>query len=242
LTVKASPSWEAELQKAWQYGKAGDIYPVAMKEVWGIGPHILACGDLEEDDARKLLKFTKILPDVTYSDPPWDKGNARAFRTKAGLGRDVNFDNLLTKVIEAVKDTRSVVWLEMGVKETPKLWQVVNLHNGEILGEWNVTYYSIHPSRLIATSFTGDTFPLPDFGAMDDGETPFAALRSAASHFQRDFTVFDPCIGRGIVAEAALAVEARVLGMELNPRRLAVTVEKLAKATSQAPVLLGELQ
>ena len=39
----------------WEYGRAGDLYPVEPNQVWSVGPHRFACVDLEQQALVPLL-------------------------------------------------------------------------------------------------------------------------------------------------------------------------------------------
>ena len=105
----------------WHYASTGGLnYPVQPGDVWRAGPHVIACGDLEAGDGLRLVdKFGA--PDLVYSDPPWNDGNAGAFRTKAGTPRQVNFTAFLDQLLTVVRMARRDVFLEMGLANAPHL-------------------------------------------------------------------------------------------------------------------------
>ena len=77
---------------SWTYASSGgEEYPVQDGDLWTAGPHRIACGDLERGDALDLLHNLKALPDIVYTDPPWNAGNAASFRrrTKSSIVRAI---------------------------------------------------------------------------------------------------------------------------------------------------------
>jgi hypothetical protein len=210
------------------YGDAGDRYPVEVGDVWQIGKHILACGDLEMGAGVEFLA-TYVRggrPDVSFVDPPWNAGNARSFRTKAGVGRAVNFYRLISKVLETLAKSRRDVFIEMGVSECDNVRARLEEYGARLLDTWDITYYRKNPCRLLWGTFTGQAYPrLLDCNRLDDEVATPKVIAAAAG---RGDIVFDPCMGRGLSAVSALRAGATAAGLELNPRRLAVTIDKLA--------------
>lgn len=221
----------------WSYGTAGDKYPVKTGEMWSVGEHLFACGDLEENMGARLLDVAGIQPSVSYCDPPFNKSQARSFRSKAGVGRQVDFDLLLTKVVQQVKQAKTYAFVEMGTKNAHVLKNLITFYGGVVSGQWEILYYKKNPCVLIAAYFHGDPgWQLPDLSGLDDSMTPRVVLSAMSRNYDgKSFVVYDPCIGRGLTAIAGVRVGARVLGVELHPRRLAVALEKTAKLTGLEP-------
>lgn len=210
----------------WSYGDAGDRFKVVPGSRWQVGPHQVVCNDLEDNPQPFGASFQ---PDMTYTDPPWNQGNAKSFRTKNGQkDRAVDFPTFLRALLTAVKTTRGDVFIEMGKAETPNLTTLVNEAGGRVLQQWGITYYRKHPCVLLRTQFGAGLRvpPMPDVSGMDDDHTPAAAI--ACSTVEGNI-VFDPCTGRGLTAVTSDKLGRVFRGSELNPRRLAVTIDKLVK-------------
>lgn len=207
----------------WQYGDAGDRFPVELGDIWEVGPHVFACGDLELGHAAKLLTYAGV-PDVVYTDPPWNKGNARAFRTKAGDSRAVDFlGSLLPAILSVVKGVEHAA-IEMGNFHADDLRWLITSKGGVVLADWKITYYRKNPSRLLHCTFTGEPPLVDSCDGMDDDDTPQWFLERVAS---KGCVVFDPCMGRGLTSRVADDLGMKALGMELHPRRLAVSIDRL---------------
>jgi len=226
------------MPKKWLYGDAGDRIPVKFGDIWSVGDNLFSCGDIEQGAAQSLLAWFGNIPDVFYSDPPWDKGNAKSFRTKAEMSRDVDFGKFLNIIARLTTHTKSYAFVEMGIREFGNLKDSLLNYWPEIVGEYEINYYGNRPCRM---AVVGEGFDYPDMNGVDDDKTPFLVAQAAWQKFGNDFYMFDPCIGRGIVAEAALSVGAKVIGNELSNRRLAVTLDKVSNHLGVVPEKVGVL-
>lgn len=215
----------------WNYGDAGDRWPVKFGDVWMCGPHILACGDLELGHARDLIE--QYGADFAYLDPPWNKGNARSFRTKANRATPsiptyaVDWAMFIASLLDALSLVREDCFVEMGQDGQPYLLARIKSHGGTVGKTWPITYYKTHPATLNHCWWGTSTLGTDTGGiaGQDDDQTPFIALDKIG---RRGATVFDPFVGRGLTSIAAEQQGMSILGMELNPRRLAVAIDKLA--------------
>lgn len=222
----------------WAYGDAGDRWAVQVGDIWEAGPALLGCGDLQKGAGLEL--FTGRSIDLFYADPPWDPGNARSFRTKAGLPSGaVDFPDLLTRVVEVAKLTTGDVYLEMGKRYADKLAELVASKGGVQVGRWSITYYRKNPMVLFQFDFgKGERGTLISSAeGMDDENTPTWAIERST---EPGDTVADCCTGRGLTCRSAVQAGRKFIGTELNPRRLAVVVDWLAQNGYQ-PKKVGEL-
>lgn len=178
-----------------------------------------------------------------YTDPPWGAGNARSFRTKAGLdgdkGRPVDFAALIQRVIFCLTWAvpNGPVWVEMGRATADDVERRLK-QSWPITEVWPITYYNKNPCSLIRAAVSGPGMGAGGPGGMDDAVTPAFAIARDSAPGDR---VYDPCTGRGLTAVSA-AQHGRVFrGSELNPRRLSVTLAKLHRLTGCAPQRIGAL-
>ena len=222
------------ITREYKYGDAGDRYPIKMGETWRVGDAVLRCGDLEAGDGMKLVLDYKERPKLMVTDPPWNSGNARTFRGKAGLDRPVDFPNLMSCVLELGVLCKGEVWIEMGVQYLFKLTEQVRALHGHVLQTFETTYYKKRPNRLMRCVFHGEWCALPLFDptGMDDADFTAPII---AHYSQPGDVVCDPCTGQGQMAVDAIKQGRRFIGLELNPRRLAVTVDKLVQLTGAKP-------
>lgn len=229
-------------KEVWKYGDAGDRYPVMEGDIWQVGEHIVACGDNSRGASGELMDLYGA-PDFIYSDPPWNQGNVNSFRTKAGLTHDTSgFASFLVPYTAAVTRSRGGAMIEMGVKELPTLDAAMASHGWQQVKVWQIVYFGKKPcvmacyapagSPVLSKTFTGDPT------GWDDTLTPGWSIEQLSKPGD---VIYDPCMGRGLTAEFAVKLGRKARGTELHPRRLACTVEKLAKATGATPSKVGEL-
>ena len=130
---------------AWQYASTGGTnYPVQPGEVWRADHHVLACGDLEQGDGLRLIERAGR-PDLIYCDPPWNPGNAAAFRTKAGMPRRVDFSGFLIRLLTVTRHADRDVFVEMGLQNAGLLVELAEAHGARLIRRWPITVLSPSP-------------------------------------------------------------------------------------------------
>ena len=222
----------------WKYGDAGDRWPVKVGDIWQAGPHMLACGDIEQGAAVELVMKARECPVMTYVDPPYTPALATGFRTKAGVPRKVDFQALMRDIIRAVGITKGPVLMEMGRQYADEVTALVEQDGGIVVSRWDITYFKKNPAVLLQLGF-GHREPMGDlFSGMDDELTPTVAIAAGSTP---DALVFDPCTGRGGTCRAAHQLSRRFLGLELHPRRLACALDWLHNHGLQ-PERVGALE
>lgn len=206
----------------WRYGDAGDRWPVRPGEVWRAGPHTLACMDLETDEARDYWRASPVAA-CMYVDPPWSTGNAKAFRTKAGVSSESTTVERLWAVIMGAVASRVVgdVYAEIGTRHRDDAVRWMRDAGRAPVQSWPIVYYRKHPCWLLRH---GSALLSDDPSGMDDADTPGWAIERST---QPGDLVIDPCIGRGGTLVHAHRLGRVVRGSELHPRRLAVALDKL---------------
>jgi len=230
----------------WKYGDAGDLYPMERGQVWHVNEAYFAVGDLEENDALKFLEFMEktleIVPTAFYSDPPWDKGNAKSFRTKAfgkENSRAVDFvGSLLPRIVEACRTSCDMFAIEMGDKHVEDLVTELMKQGANGTSIAPITYYKKHPCRIVCGTFGSTSVQAveaSEFAGMDDEDTPGIFIRPLALNT----VVFDCCVGQGLTCMVADGLGHRSMGMELNPRRAACGVKHIVDTTGFQPELVG---
>lgn len=226
----------------WSYGTAGDTYPVKSGEVWQVGAHTLFCGDLElpEHRARIIEIANSAGVQLVYTDPPWNAGNAASFRTKAGVPAKVDFPQFLDNIFgicAKIQNHLFSVCIEGGLAQRELVRS-----RGEVAGFiWmdthEILYYRKHPCLLHCfKSPSGASIQIDTSSCdgQDDDYTPGLVIEAVKS--QTDLkrgVVLDLCMGRGGTAVSAQERGWASVGMELHPRRMAVTIEKLSQFTNK---------
>jgi len=224
--------------KDWKYGDAGDRYPVKPGTLWEAGPHLLACGDLtNRDHYRALLTpamFSFIRVPLVYVDPPWTQSLLTGFRTKAKApASDQSLEDFTRTLLEPLSTLPRQPTILMEGSAQPKAMDAVlaavdTITDLAVRQVWNITYFGDKPGLLYW--ITGHDDPVDPqslgFHDMDDAHTPAHAIEAFTE--EGNF-VLDPCLGRGLTAMTCQALGRRCIGMELNPRRLAVALDTLHK-------------
>ena len=215
---------------------------VAPGDVWRVGPHILACGDLDKGDGPRLIAFgVPLMKDIKtfYSDPPWNLGLAKAFRTKAGLSSDeTEFVELMARVLELAASVRGDVWIEMGHQHAKHVAEWMKIYNIPWFCNFDITYADNKPCALVYGTFSQvQPFVIP---AHLRGEkiVEWALSRGTLP----GDVVLDPCLGLGMTTRVAHKLNLHVLGMELHPERLARSIDDLARLGKYEPVKIGVLK
>jgi len=217
-------------------GKAANQYDVQPGDIWKVGHHILACGDLERGHALKLLDIMGE-PDITYTDPPWNAGIAAAFRTQAQTPAKVDFPLLMNRLAASLRLTHRDVIIEMGIGETTQVCEIMQKWGAKVHGIWAATYGSKRLEMRVIHLVFSDVEP---------ATVPHATLHSWASASatmdaicKPEDVVFDPCLGQGGTLRLAHKRGARVVGMELNPKRLSTAIAWAAQHAT--PERVGNL-
>lgn len=200
----------------WKYGNSWEKYPIRENEEW---VHQVSGSVLKVWDLFDGLPDFMTEADMIYTDPPWNTGNIRGFYTKANLGTTktfVDFTEILFNHIQQIN--APVCYLEIGKQNVYIFKECLNqIYPSTQI--WPVTYYRKNPSFLIRGGIVDTTF---DFTDMDDMDTPLAAMKN-----ERFSCVADLCMGRGLTATTAIELGKRIVGTELNPRRLACTIDRV---------------
>ena len=214
------------------------IREIKQKDLFRIEDNYFLCGDLEEnhfDIIIKLLKGKNIY--MVYSDPPWNKGNARYWRTHAGLSREVDFYNNFLPIFFSNVEILNPIYffMEVPFKNYERILDIAKQKNFIIKGNW-IVYYGAsvtlnyikccgRPNRIIC--FSKKEIP-SDFDPI--GLKGIALTEYVFSYFhKKNEIVVDPCIGRGMTSRIAYKYNMHCYGMELNPKRLELTLQWLEK-------------
>lgn len=226
------------------YGKKGSRYPVQPGQVWGVGPHLVACGDLEAGDGGRFLvaglQLTGKRPKLIYVDPPWSAAFVTRFRKGAGVAQlpEHTVASVVRHIASLAAFLDCPLYFEMGVS-FPALEVIdwVDDHLG-VSGcvYWPITYAGGKP----ATLFRFNSVALhPQFAGLDGRETPSLALRYDT--LPGDI-VFDPCLGLGCTARAAVHTQRVCWGLELHPARCSSSLADLASLYEEDPQLITTLE
>ena len=210
----------------WLYGDAWEYFPIAFGQIWG-----LANGSrVAVHNIFDPLPDFMAQADLIFVDPPWNLGNLNTFYTKAGrkdyLASFVPFADALFRRI--AKISPQTCYIEIGNQNVDNFIDRMGLLY-PVLQRWPVTYYRKHPTWIIRGSLS----PTPlDLTGIDE-----ACCIQIIAQSEIYETIGDLCMGRGLVGLAAYAAGKPFVGTELNPRRLAVLLQKLAQRGATVEII-----
>ena len=203
----------------WKYGDSWEKYPIEEGEIWQepFSQSRIAVADLRND-----LPF-EIEAEMIYMDSPWNKGNVNSFITKAGMNSYIDsFESFMDCLFGKIKQINpEVCYLEIGKQHKEDFIQRLAAMFS-CVEEWEIKYYKKNPCYLVRGA---DYITEADFTGLDDEVTPYRAIM-----FEQPGSVADLCTGRGLTLLAAHKFGAKFYGTELNKRRLAVAIDRAAKA------------
>lgn len=207
------------MSERWDYGGAIERYPIQPGEVWRNGESRVAVNDL----FHGLPKFM-CEADLIFVDPPWNIGNLNSFITKAGRDnyRD-DFREFYTALFRHIAEIAPhTCYVEVGkeyldefLAEMKKLFRYVTFYNSSYYHRKENLCYVIRGSRKAKK---------PKLDYMDEED-----IIAWVCENETYDCIGDPCIGRGLVAVNAHKHGRKFVGCELNPKRLAVLLERIGE-------------
>jgi hypothetical protein len=201
----------------WRYGDAGEQFPLEEGQVWGLsnGSQVAV-----HDIFKPLPDFMKNA-DLLFVDPPWNQGNINAFYTKADRTDYRSYTDFVATLFARIREIApATAYLEIGCRMVDAFYSRLGLLY-PVLQRWPVVYYRKFPTWLIRGSSTPIDY---DFTGIDE-----ARCISLIAQVEEYRIIGDLCMGRGLVGLAAYRAGKPFVGTELNPRRLACLLQKLAK-------------
>lgn len=226
----------------WNYANDHGLdYPVQRGDRWTVAGHEFLCHDLEAASQWPAV-VAERRPALAYTDPPWNAGNARSFRTKAGVdgefGRQVDMNNLLKAILSPLRDLGLLAYVETGKRDEKALSTLITGLGGTVTGRWGITYYGRKPAVLVAADFRPTPNEIhPDLNGLDDDDTPGAVFAFHLAHglLREGDVVVDPCAGRGLTAASAHCRGLRSLNNELHPNRVSSALAKIVDLSNLQP-------
>jgi hypothetical protein len=214
----------------WRYGDAWEKFSIREGEVWGIpemGSRVAV------HNIYDSLPAFMLQADLVFVDPPWNLGNLNTFYTKAGrLDYRPAFAEFADVLFQRIGEIGPrACYIEIGrqgvadfVARLQRLYPVVQ--------QWAVTYYRKHPTWIIR----GGAMPA-DLALAGLDEATCIKIIARCEEYE---CIGDLCMGQGLVGLAAYAAGKPFVGTELNQRRLAVLLQKLARQGAEV-VRWGEV-
>lgn len=202
----------------WQYGNAHEEFPIEPGEVWGIPAN---GSKVAVHDIFEPLPSFMLTADLLFIDPPWNQGNLNSFYTKAYRDDYQEWARFTAVIFQRIQEIApTTCYIEIGNQAVDE-WQDKLCALYPTVQRWPVVYYRKHPTNIIR----GGQSPIDyDFTGMDE-----AKAIGIIGQIENYDVLGDLCMGQGLVGLAAYAAGRPFVGTELNKRRLANLLQKLAK-------------
>lgn len=201
----------------WNYGDAYKRHPIETGIAVFQDGSKLKCHDIFNPLPEFMLQA-----DLVFVDSPWNKGNLRSFYTKAETEPpETDYAIFYKRLFSCIKEIGSkTAYCEIGkeyladfIIEMRKLYKNVTFYNS--------TYY--HSSKNICYIVRGSQKKkILRLDGMDEEDI----IQWVCSNENYE-CIADLCMGRGLVAVNAAKNKKSFVGTELNPKRLAVALERL---------------
>lgn len=213
------------MAKRWEYGGAYLRHNMSGVIDLPGESKIMVCDWLES-----LPEFMKEA-DTLFIDPPWNLGNIKSFYTKAerpyaGLPF-LDFMERLWERIDAIAP--QTLFLEMGKQylapcliAAERRFSSVTFYNSTYFRKAEHKCYVIHATNGKPKRYRN----------LEDQDEADIIAWICRHHEYR--CIGDLCMGRGLVGKHAFAAGRRFVGLELNPKRLAVLVEWISRQLLEA--------
>lgn len=201
----------------------------------------MAVADLEDPDhVDRIRDLLPSIVELVYSDPPWDSGNRKYWRTKADTDHDGSYDAFLDAwcglVGECIRDRGTEhVFTEQSFNDEPRQQFFDAIDRAE---DWTLplddqfkVFYGSPGSRSrqnpnMLLHFSETELQTDPTGL--DGE-PMTIRACAGADAGPGSTVFDLCMGKGMTSRMALYYQWDCVGTEINPKRLGKTITWLER-------------
>ncbi|GHV78618.1 hypothetical protein AGMMS49944_04090 [Spirochaetia bacterium] len=174
--------------------------------------HRISNRDIMLDDLDDLFQGEKA--DCLYSDPPWGLGNLKYWRTMNGQkGVNVEWIAFLERIkFLYQRHVKGPLFLETGVRFQGDLEGV--------FGKSDAVYTVIYNTKLPNMVMCWGAVPRQSPEGTSGIQTPYTVL---STYGTIPNSIFDCCVGLGIVAKTCKKLGATCYANELNPKRMAVT-------------------
>lgn len=203
----------------WEYGEVYKNYN--MDGVIEIGTGKVKVHDLFEP----LPDFMKEA-DCLFVDPPWNLGNLNTFYTKADrTDYKDTFEEFYDRLFECISEIKpKTLFLEIGkehladfIIKCRELYKYVTFYNSTYYHKKDNKCYVIHCTN----NYKEKNLKLDYLDEEDIIEYICKNVNCKC--------IGDLCMGRGLVGYNAFLNNKKFVGTELNPKRLAVLVDKITK-------------
>lgn len=203
------------MKNDWNYGDFFEKYNMDGKIKIGTG--IVKVHDIFEP----LPEFMKNA-DVVFSDPPCSRGNLTSFYTKAEKKNTHEYAEFYERFFEVLEEINpKMVFVEVFKSNFDIFFKELE-HLYRSVVAFDSMYYNRPKNKCWILVASDEEVPDYPFNGVDEEKIIELICRDV------DFDcIADPCMGKGLVGFYANRYGKKFAGTELNPKRLAVCVERV---------------
>lgn len=207
----------------WDYGGIYRAYDMAGEIPLPNNSRVAVC-----DWIQQMPEFMKQA-DTLLVDPPWNIGNVNTFYTKADQAHvSLDFHSFSRHLFRRIDEIEpKFLFIEMGkeylgwyLEECRKRFKYVTFYNS--------TYYRKRENKCYVIHATNDS-KRRRYKELEDLDEAAIIEWLCKNHDYK--CIGDLCMGTGLVGKGAFLNGRRFVGTELNPKRLALLVDFISKAT-----------
>lgn len=204
-----------------EYGKAYERYPIEEEERWELSNGL---GILQVHDIYHELPDFLLQADMIISDLPYNTQMINGYYTKAEIEQEVKkqFDSFLSTFFKRVDEINPhTILIEIGKQNVKKVEEYIKarFESVEVIES---TYYKKHRCYFVrGSNFARSPY---DYNGLDEMDVIRVACEKESFE-----CVADLLMGQGAVAVSSYQAKKKFVGTELNKKRLAVTIEKIAQ-------------
>ena len=159
--------------------------------------------------------------DLIYCDPPWNTSMVNGYYTKAHMP-DIrsNFKDLISTFFSRIRQINpKACYIEIGKQGVQRVADMLK-DIYPVVEVFDTFYYKTKPCHLVRGGYDRAKF---SFNGLDEAPMVRGILESEAFG-----CIADICMGRGLTGTEAFKAGKRFVGTELNKRRLACCIERVA--------------
>ncbi len=203
----------------WNYGYAYKRHPIGEKQTAIFNDN----SKLKVHDIFNSLPQFMLEADLIFVDPPWNIGNLNTFYTKAELQQKATcFEPFYKRLFECIRQiSPKTCYTEVGKEYLAEFILEMKQQYPNVTF-YNSTYYHKKNNLCYVVRGGQKRVKLPLDSVDEEDIIAWVCKNEEYS------CIGDLCIGQGLVALHACRNGHRFVGTELNPKRLSVTIERVA--------------
>lgn len=207
------------------YKEAIKKYPIRYGEIIQIGSNRFVNTDnQDQSNFAKLMDGQKA--QMIFTDPPWNKGNYKMFRTKAGYNGEVTeemYIKLIKNLFQICKQyCEGDIYINFGNSFEEKFLNIAESFGYKTCNVWEV-WYSDKNTNMIWYSGKNKYSNCDLFGALNKQLVRWAVRNSS----KENDIVLDPFCGKLFFGKEFIKLNRICYGSELIPDKLALGIKEV---------------